>query len=162
MGMRHKKCHEPSRATCLTFGSQTRVVLRGSVNNELNGFRSEQRLLERPLCNQQIFHLRDHLGSSGLKPLWKAASFYAVRDCPGRPGSVYVSPSISGIHSIAVSPVNEQLGFFRVKHEALIDVLIPWSCVVAVSQPILIRPSRVPSRRSISAETPGPRLRKDR
>jgi hypothetical protein len=30
---------KPSRATCLTFGSQTRVVLRGSVNDELNDFR---------------------------------------------------------------------------------------------------------------------------
>jgi sporulation protein YlmC with PRC-barrel domain len=67
----------------------------------------------------------------------------------------------SGIHGIAVSPVNEQLGFLWVKHEALIDVLIPWSCVVAVSQPILICPSRVPCRRSISAETPGPRFSKD-
>ena len=28
----------------------------------------------------------------------------------------------SGIHGIAVSPVNEQLGFLWVKHEALIDV----------------------------------------
>jgi hypothetical protein len=30
---------KPNRATCLTFGSQARVVLRGSVNDELNGFR---------------------------------------------------------------------------------------------------------------------------
>jgi hypothetical protein len=30
---------KPSRATCLTFGSQARVVLRGSVNDELNGLR---------------------------------------------------------------------------------------------------------------------------
>ena len=28
---------KPSRATCLTFESQARVVLRGSVKDELNG-----------------------------------------------------------------------------------------------------------------------------